>query len=112
MASATVTTERRRFFGGREGAQKRFVTSVTLPALAFMAVFMVLPIVWAFALSFFDFSPRRVGTPFLGSFDRLFLPPAGDFLMVSVDEDFGHFHIPVNPRAGELRIFEQAGFRK
>ena len=66
MATATVATGRRRFFGGREGAQKRFVTAVTLPALAFMAVFMVLPIVWAFALSFFDFSPRRTGTPFLG----------------------------------------------
>ena len=66
MATATVSRERRRFFAGREGAQKRFVTSVTLPALAFMAVFMVLPIVWAFALSFFDFSPRRTGTPFLG----------------------------------------------
>jgi ABC-type sugar transport system permease subunit len=66
MASATVEHGRRRFFGGREGAQKRFVTTVTLPALAFMAVFMVLPIVWAFALSFFDFSARRTGTPFLG----------------------------------------------
>ena len=66
MATATLTPGRRRFFGGREGAQKRFVTSVTVPALAFMAVFMVLPIVWAFALSFFDFSPRRTGTPFLG----------------------------------------------
>ena len=66
MASASLTTGRRGFFGGREGAQKRFVTSVTLPALVFMAIFMVLPIVWAFALSFFDFSPRRAGTPFLG----------------------------------------------
>src|SRR5687767_12157217 len=66
MATAPLTTGRRRRFAGREGAQKRFVTSVTLPALAFMAVFMVLPIVWALALSFFDFSPRRTGTPFLG----------------------------------------------
>lgn len=57
---------RRRFFGGREGAQKRFVAGVTLPAVAFMAVFSLLPIVWAFALAFFDFSPRRTGTPFLG----------------------------------------------
>jgi ABC-type sugar transport system permease subunit len=55
-----------RFFRGRDGAQKRFVASVTAPAIVFMAVFMVLPIVWAFALSFFDFSPRRTGTPFLG----------------------------------------------
>ncbi|MGH2641861.1 MAG: carbohydrate ABC transporter permease [Actinomycetota bacterium] len=63
---ASVASVRRRFFGGRDGAQKRFVTAVTLPALAFMAIFMVLPIVWVFALSFFDFSPRRTGTPFLG----------------------------------------------
>src|SRR5688500_5561457 len=66
MATATVTGRPRRFFPGREGGQRRFVTSVTLPALAFMAIFMVLPIVWALALSFFDFSPRRTGTPFLG----------------------------------------------
>jgi ABC-type sugar transport system permease subunit len=56
----------RRFFRGREGAQKRFVAAVITPAVVFMATFMVLPIVWAFALSFFDFSPRRAGTPILG----------------------------------------------
>lgn len=67
MASETIGLEaRRRWFVGREGAQKRFVVAVTLPAIAFMAVFLLLPIVWAFALSFFDFSPRRTGTPFLG----------------------------------------------
>jgi multiple sugar transport system permease protein len=67
MASETVGIPRRsRFFAGREGAQKRFVVAVITPALIFMATFMVLPIVWAFALSFFDFSPRRAGTPFLG----------------------------------------------
>jgi multiple sugar transport system permease protein/raffinose/stachyose/melibiose transport system permease protein len=67
MASQAFRVEdRRRFFGGREGAQKRFVAAVTTPAVAFMAIFMLLPIVWAFALSFFDFSPRRTGSPFLG----------------------------------------------
>jgi len=66
MATTTLTSGRRRLFGGREGAQKRFVSAVTLPAIAFMLFFMVLPIVWAFALSFFNFSPRRAGTPFLG----------------------------------------------
>lgn len=67
MASETIEVQgRRRWFGGREGAQKRFVAAVTLPAVAFMAVFLLLPIVWAFALAFFDFSPRRTGTPFLG----------------------------------------------
>jgi multiple sugar transport system permease protein len=71
MASETVRLEGRRriparLFGGREGAQRRFVVAIIAPTVVFMAVFMVLPIVWAFALSFFDFSPRRTGTPFLG----------------------------------------------
>ena len=67
MASETIRLERRRRpFGGREGAQKRFVTAVMSPAIVFMAIFMVLPIVWALALSFFDFSPRRTGSPILG----------------------------------------------
>ena len=68
MATEAVAApaRRRRLFGGRDGAQKRFVYTVMAPAVIFMAVFMVLPIVWAFALSFFDFSPRRAGTPFLG----------------------------------------------
>ncbi len=36
------------------------------PAVTYLAVFAVLPIVWALVLAFFDFSPRRTGTPFLG----------------------------------------------
>jgi ABC-type sugar transport system permease subunit len=67
MASETIRLERRRrLFGGREGAQKRFVTAALSPAVIFMAIFMVLPIIWALALSFFDFSPRRTGSPILG----------------------------------------------
>jgi ABC-type sugar transport system permease subunit len=67
MASETIRLKRgRRIFGGREGAQKGFVFAVTSPAVIFMAIFMLLPIVWAFALSFFDFSPRRTGSPILG----------------------------------------------
>ncbi|HEX7247873.1 MAG TPA: sugar ABC transporter permease [Actinomycetota bacterium] len=68
MASATIERpdRRRRFFGGREGAQRRFVATVLAPGLGYMAVFLLLPIVWAFLLSFFDFSPRRTGSPFLG----------------------------------------------
>jgi ABC-type sugar transport system permease subunit len=62
-----VTTEpRRRILGGREGAQKRFVAVVMSPALLYLAVFAVLPLVWAFTLAFFDFSPRRTGSPILG----------------------------------------------
>jgi ABC-type sugar transport system permease subunit len=67
MVSETIEHRgRRRWFSGREGAQRRFVTGVTVPAVAFMAIFSLLPIVWAFTLAFFDFSPRRTGTPFLG----------------------------------------------
>ena len=67
MASETIGRRApRAWFRGREGAQKRFVTGVTLPAVAFLAIFSLLPIAWAFALAFFDFSPRRTGTPFLG----------------------------------------------
>jgi ABC-type sugar transport system permease subunit len=36
------------------------------PALLYLAVFAVLPLVWAFSLAFFDFSPRRTGSPILG----------------------------------------------
>lgn len=57
---------RLRWLEGRERAQKVFVAEVTAPAIAFMAVFSLLPIVWVFALAFFDFSPRRAGTPILG----------------------------------------------
>jgi ABC-type sugar transport system permease subunit len=69
MASRVIGVERpraRRWFGGREGAQKRFVASAMIPAAAFMAVFSILPILWAVALAFFDFSPRRTGTPLFG----------------------------------------------
>ena len=61
-----LTEGARRWFGGRKGAQRRFVAGVLSPALAYMAVFLMLPIVWAFLLAFFDFSPRRTGSPFLG----------------------------------------------
>jgi ABC-type sugar transport system permease subunit len=36
------------------------------PAVVYIAIFSLLPIVWAFALAFFDFSPRRTGSPILG----------------------------------------------
>jgi ABC-type sugar transport system permease subunit len=42
------------------------VAIVLAPAAFYMAVFMVLPILWAVLLAFFDFSPRRTGSPFLG----------------------------------------------
>lgn len=34
--------------------------------MIYLAIFAVLPILWVITLAFFDFSPRRTGTPFLG----------------------------------------------
>ena len=39
---------------------------VLSPAVIYLGFFAVLPILWAITLAFFDFSPRRTGTPFLG----------------------------------------------
>jgi ABC-type sugar transport system permease subunit len=64
--TAIAATDRRRWLGGREGAQRRFVAWIIVPSVAFMAVFSLLPTLWALTLAFFDFSPRRAGTPFLG----------------------------------------------
>ena len=67
MASETVGLRpRHRWLGGRQGAERRFVAAVMTPAVAYLAVFSMLPIVWALALAFFDFSPRRTGSPILG----------------------------------------------
>ena len=68
MASATIERPRgrRRVLGGREGAQRRVVAVVLSPALVYMGIFLLLPIAWAIVLAFFDFSPRRTGSPFLG----------------------------------------------
>ncbi len=57
---------KRGFFGGREGAQKKFVVGVMSPAIAYMLLWGILPIFWAFALGFFEYSARRSGGSFLG----------------------------------------------
>lgn len=58
--------QRRRFFGGREGAQNKFVFGVMSPTIAYMLLWGLLPIFWAIALGFFTYSARRSGGPFLG----------------------------------------------
>jgi ABC-type sugar transport system permease subunit len=67
VASETIEVgAKRRWFGGREGAQKRFVATVIIPAILYMGALSLLPIIWAAALAFFEFSPRRTGGPILG----------------------------------------------
>ncbi len=65
-ASGVKAPEKKRFFGGREGAQKKFVAGVMSPVIAYMLLWGLIPLVWAFALGFYLYSARRAGGPFLG----------------------------------------------
>lgn len=56
----------RRDGGGLRPGQRAFVWGVLTPILLYMAVFALFPIVWVVLLSFFDFSPVRVGSGPLG----------------------------------------------
>jgi ABC-type sugar transport system permease subunit len=51
---------------GRDAAQRRFVFSTVTPIVLYMSFFTLLPIVWAIALVFFEYSARRSGSGFLG----------------------------------------------
>jgi len=55
-----------RFWQGRTGAQKIFILSALAPMILYVAFWSLLPIVWAGALAFFDYSARRQGGPLLG----------------------------------------------
>jgi len=56
----------RRNGGGLRPGQRTFVWGVLTPILLYMALFALFPIVWVVLLSFFDFSPVRVGSGPLG----------------------------------------------
>ena len=56
----------KRLTKGRTGAQRLFLLTVLVPMLLYMAFFTLLPILWAFALAFFDYSARRTGGTILG----------------------------------------------
>ncbi|MEW5956983.1 MAG: sugar ABC transporter permease [Chloroflexota bacterium] len=51
---------------GRVAGQLSFVYGSLGPLMAYMMFFSLLPILWAVALGFFDYSPVRVGGGFLG----------------------------------------------
>ncbi len=50
----------------REGGKKAFIYSSLTPLMLYMMFFSLLPIVWAVVLAFFDYSPVRAGSGFLG----------------------------------------------
>lgn len=76
MASQTTTIapERSRSFWqrirhpghGRDGSKRIFILSAVSPMVLYMAFWSLLPILWALALAFFEYSARRQGGPILG----------------------------------------------
>ena len=49
-----------------ERVKNKFVTRSLTPIMAYMLFFSLLPMVWAIFLGFFDYSPIRAGSGFLG----------------------------------------------
>ena len=51
---------------GRNAAQRRFLLITVGGLVLYMAFWTLFPLVWGFALAFFEYSPRRAGGPILG----------------------------------------------
>jgi ABC-type sugar transport system permease subunit len=50
----------------RDAAEKRFVRLTVVPLVLYMAFWTLFPLVWGFALAFFDYSARRASGGLLG----------------------------------------------
>jgi len=50
----------------RNDAQRRFLMWTVIPMVLYMAFWTLFPLLWGFALAFFDYSARRSGGAFLG----------------------------------------------
>jgi ABC-type sugar transport system permease subunit len=61
-----VPTRKPRFWQGRTGSQKVFILTALTPMVLYVAFWSLLPILWAAALGFFDYSARRQGGVLLG----------------------------------------------
>jgi ABC-type sugar transport system permease subunit len=55
----------RRFFHGRNSAEKQFLAGAISPLVLYMAFWTMFPLLWGIALAFFDYNPRQTGG-FLG----------------------------------------------
>jgi len=53
-------------FTGRESSKKFFLTTSLTPMIIYLAIFSILPVMWAFLLAFFDYSAQRTGDGLLG----------------------------------------------
>jgi len=58
--------ERLGLHGHRDSAKNIFLTGAVSPMVLYMLALSVLPIIWGFALAFFEYSARRSGGPILG----------------------------------------------
>ncbi len=47
-------------------SERRFVAAVLIPVTLYMLVFALFPMVWVVVMSFFNYSPARAGSGFLG----------------------------------------------
>ena len=56
----------RGLFTGRDRSIKIFLAVTVIPMLLYMAFWTLFPLLWGFALAFFEYSPRRAGGPILG----------------------------------------------
>ncbi len=78
----------------RIGVQQRgIVASTVTPLVFYLATLSVFPLLWAVLLAFFEYSPRRVGGPFLGL--------GGDNPFIA----FGHFQTMLEGTGRDARIF-------
>ncbi len=53
-------------YQGQEAAKRKFAMAVMIPIFIYMIFWTVLPYLWVVGMAFFEYSPRRVGGPFLG----------------------------------------------
>lgn len=45
---------------------KKFTASVLIPAFIFLGIFVVIPLIYALGISFYDYNPARIQNPFVG----------------------------------------------
>ncbi|MBC7811528.1 MAG: sugar ABC transporter permease [Burkholderiales bacterium] len=76
--------------------QPGFVAGTVTPMVFYLATLSVLPLLWAFVLAFFDYSPRRVGGPILGL--------GGDNPFVG----FEYFQLMLSGAGRDARIFQNS----
>lgn len=73
-----------------------FVAGTVTPMIFYLATMSLLPLLWAFMLAFFDYSPRRVGGPILGL--------GGDNPFVGLE----YFGMMLSGEGREARMFQNS----